>query len=79
MIRASKPEPRHGKAQEVKAVGRMLGVKAFRVANPVMIQEKPIVAFCRRHALRIRQLKLRGPEDIGITQIIERMKSARGR
>jgi len=67
MIRATKPEARHGKTLEVKAVGRMLGVKAFRVVTPRMIQEKTLDAFCRRHALWIKQLNLRGPDDIGIT------------
>ncbi len=74
MIRASKPEPRHGKSKEVRAVKRMLGVKAFRVMNPGTIQEEPVKAFCRQHADLIKKLKLRGSEDIGITPSFVRFR-----
>ncbi len=67
MFRATKPERRHGTSAEIKAAEKKLGLRAFTVIGPKMIDDGSVRAFCLRHRERIEALKLRGSEDIGIT------------
>lgn len=66
MIRATRPESRHGETREIKAVRKALGVRAFQVTGRHMILDSCVLAFCRKHQERLMQLKLRGADDIGV-------------
>jgi len=67
IIRATKPERRHGKTQEISAVKRTLGIRTFQTVGSGIIPHNHVLAFCRRHGDHIMQLQLRGGDDIGIT------------
>lgn len=66
ILRSNRPEARHGKAEEVKAVKRRLGFKAFRMEGSGNISEKAVFEFCYRHASWITKLKFRKTEDVKI-------------
>jgi hypothetical protein len=68
MIRATKPEARHGKTHELKEVKKQLGVRAFLQSgrNASVANDKLAITFCREHKDLLKQLNLSGPEDVGI-------------
>jgi hypothetical protein len=67
IIRATKPERRHGKTQEIQAVKKRLGIRAFQTAEPGMIPQNEVLTFCRTHRDPIMRLELGGGDDIAIT------------
>jgi hypothetical protein len=68
MIRATKPEARHGKTYELKGVKKLLGVSAFLQTgkSASAANDKLVMAFCCEHKDLLKQLNLSGPEDLGI-------------